>query len=112
MAAPYRRSPDKMTLPASPLHRTRSAALAAWIAGCMLLASCSLLPPSMRADKAKEAPVAAAAEPVGQFGPRSPGPVAPPPANPPAVPQVFGGTGNFNKAPFTQEITYRLRVMP
>jgi hypothetical protein len=24
----------------------------------------------------------------------------------------FGGTGNFNKAPFTQEITYRLRVMP
>jgi general secretion pathway protein D len=95
MAAPYRRSPDKMTLPASPLHRTPSAALAAWIAGCMLLASCSLLPPSMRAGKAKEAPVAVAAEPVSQFGPSPPGPVAPPPENPPAVTKVFGGTGNF-----------------
>jgi general secretion pathway protein D len=95
MAAPYRRSPDKITLPASPLHRTRSAALAACFAGCMLLASCALLPPSMRADKAKEAPVAAAAEPVGQFGPRPPRPATPPPENPPAVPRVFGGTGNF-----------------
>ncbi len=95
MAAPYRRSPEKMTLPISSLHRTRWAAPTPWIAGCMLLASCSLLPPSMRAENAKEAPIAAAAEPAGKFGPIPPGSTAPPPANPPAVPKVFAGTGNF-----------------
>src|SRR5471030_3393587 len=94
MAAQYRRSPEKMTLPASLLHRARRAAPGALIAGCMLLASCSLLPPSMRAEKAKEAPVASTAAP-GDFGPLPPRTSGLQSANPPAVPKVFGGTGNF-----------------
>jgi len=55
----------------------------------------------MRAEKAKEAPVASTAAP-GDFGPLPPRTSGLQSANPPAVPKVFGGTGDFvNTKPAT-----------
>src|SRR5450432_4638774 len=102
MAAQYLRSPftdesDKMTPPASSPHRTRLASsIATLIAGCMLLASCSLLPPSMRTEKAKDGPGASTSAASGaEFGPHTPPRAPPPSANPPALAKVYGGTGAF-----------------
>ena len=91
--SPFTDEPEKMTPPAIRLHRPRLAA--ALIAGSVLLASCSLLPPSMRNQDAKAVAPAAAAGDAPQFGPLRPAPPGPQPANPPAVAKVYGGTGTF-----------------
>jgi general secretion pathway protein D len=93
--SPFTDEPEKMTLPAMTLLRARLAAPAALIAGSLLLASCSLLPPSLRNQDAKPAAPAVAAGDVVQFGPLRPAPPGPQPANPPAVAKVYGGTGTF-----------------
>ncbi len=78
------------------LERSPKSAPVTLIAGCVLLASCAALPPGMRADqdKGKEAGPAFKGKPA-EFGPLPPGPVAPAPSNPPAVPKVFTGNATF-----------------
>jgi general secretion pathway protein D len=60
----------------------------------MLLASCSVLPPGLRDDKAPEKPAAPAGK-AADFGPFPGGPPAAALANPPVAPKVYSGSGNF-----------------